>query len=327
MKVRKINVNKLPPPTFSFDAFSHCQREDYLFFDIETLGFHRISHPVALIGVARMVNGETQLLQWMCDSPDEEIDLLMNFFSLITEKTVLISFNGMRFDWPFLAARAKKHRILPPQPKSHLDLFQFYHAGFSDLGYSSHTLRTLTQANFHFESILSKEVPELLRCHFQKPADSSPTDVLFLHNQEDLLGLFALEELMEKTHSNWQLRLANGTLALQSIQSTTDYYLIRYQPSNSDMPSALICQGKNHSIDWIQKENIVEFKFRYLAVEKETHSIHLFPNVWFPFNPVVSKTRFSRKDIPDELKIIKIDEETDRLLLQAFCRAAIHNFK
>ncbi len=323
MRVREISVNKSLPPTFSFDAFVPGDRSDYLFFDIETLGFHRISHPVAMIGIATIIDGSLRFKQWMCDSPSEESAMIEAFFQLITEKTVLISFNGLRFDWPFLVSRAKKHRILPPQPKIHLDLFQFYQGGFSFLHVESHTLRALTQEILPSESMDSKEVPEMMRRHFVGMADPADLDALFLHNEEDLLALFALEARMENVHEQWQLRLKAGHLSIDSIRTTSDYYLVRYRPSNHDFLPALLYQGKNYAIDWIQSEDLLELKFRYLAVESENRSLHLLPAAWYPFSWASEHSLFSVAGIPSHLKILKMDQAVDQLLIQEFCRGAL----
>lgn len=325
MRVREISVNKSMPPTFSFDAFLSGDHSDYLFFDIETLGFHRISHPVAMIGIATIADGTLRFKQWMCDSPSEESIMIESFFQLITEKTVLISFNGLRFDWPFLVSRAKKHRILPPQPKTHLDLFQFYQGGFSFLHAKSHTLRALTKDSFPFESMDSKEVPDLMRRHFVGKADESELNTLFFHNEEDLLALFALEERMENVHEQWQLRLEAGYLSMESIRATSDYYLVRYRPSNHDFLPALLYQGKNYAIDWIQSEGLLELKFRYLAIESQNRSLHLLPAVWYPFSWASERSLFSVTGIPSHLKILKMDQAVDQLLIQEFCRGALQH--
>lgn len=325
MRVREVNVNNLLPPTFSFDAFLPGDRSDYLFFDIETLGFHRISHPVTMIGIATIADGALHFKQWMCDSPSDESTMIEEFFQLITKTTVLISFNGLRFDWPFLVSRAKKHRILPPRPKNHLDLFQFYQGGFSFLNAQSHTLRALTKGSLPFESMDSKEIPDLMRRHFVGKADSHDLDALFLHNEEDLLALFVLEERMENIHEQWQLRLEEGDLSIESIRTTKDYYLVRYRPSNPDFLPALLYQGKNYAIDWIQSDNLLELKFRYLDVESQNRSLHLLPTAWYPFSWPSEPSLFSVTGIPSHLKILKMDEAVDQLLIQEFCRGALQH--
>ena len=323
MRVREITVNKTLPPTFSFDAFLPGDQNDYLFFDIETLGFHRISHPVALIGMATIKNGSLHLKQWLCDSPSEEKDLLEHFFQVINENTILVSFNGSRFDWSFLVSRAKKNRVLPPQPKFHLDLFQFFQGGFPYLKAPSHTLRALTQEDRPFHSIDSKNVPEIMRKHFVGAANTTDLDALFLHNEEDLLALFILDDRMENIHEKWQIRLENGHLAMDSIRTTNDYYLVRYRPSNLDFLASLVIQEKNYSIDWIQSEGLLEIKFRYLAVENQDTRLHLLPEAWYPFHWTADSLLFSEASIPTNLKIIKKDESIDHFLVHTLCRAAL----
>lgn len=321
MRIREIIVNKPIAPTFSFDAYIEKPRNNYLFFDIETLGFHRQSHPVILIGALEIKGNTLQLTQWIGDSIADEKELLETFFDSVTKDTVLVSFNGKRFDWPFLSSRAKKHRILPPTPYEHIDLFQFYRGGFAHLDVESHTLRELTKTHFQFQSVESREIPALLQDHLTQKTSPGRLQALFLHNEEDLCSMLALEERMSEILPYWQIQLPDGILSALSLRTTDDYYLVRYRPSTPTLAHNLISQGKNYAIDWVREENLVEFKFRYLTIENRNRLFHLIPEQWLPFTLPQSDSLSQTEEIPAQFRILMIDDQLDRNLIHKICQA------
>jgi hypothetical protein len=321
MKIREEIVNKALPSTFSFDSFAGSDWSNYLFFDIETLGFHRRSHPVVMIGAIQIKGPALAVSQWISDSIEDEPAMLKSFFQQITANTVLLSFNGLRFDWPFLSARAKKYRILPPVFKNHIDLYQFYRGGFAYLNVNTHTLRELTKTNFQFFSVESKEIPALLRTYLSGKKRNQILGQLYAHNEEDLLGLLALEEIMAAIQNKWQICTAQGDLVLRSIHAAEDYYIIRYQPSNQTLATLLMTQGKNWSIDWIQDENQVEFKFRYLEADHQNRRLHLLPAPWMSFP--LPQASLPSLNLPEsnQLRVLKSGDDLDHLLLHEICRS------
>lgn len=319
MNIREITVNNLIIPTFSFDPYFKDQNKQYLFFDIETLGFHRRLHPVVLIGLLIVTPGSApKIKQWLLDSKEEEPNLLQSFFDEIQAHSVLISFNGKRFDWPFLVSRAKKHHILPPKINFHLDLYDFYQGGFPLLHTENHTLRELVRPEFVFHSCPSKEIPSLLQAHMNG-FDKEAALLCFQHNKEDLISLLHLEKKMLHIRKKWQIQNAE-VLTLLKIQSSKDFYLVRYWPSDSTMARTLVKQGKNFSVDFHSHSGMLEIRFRYLPIEEEEILYHVLPQPWYPFS--ISSTGSTPQPIalPDGLSLLSADTQLDRLGIHQLCR-------
>lgn len=318
MKIREVSVNNLIIPTFSFDPYYKDPDKKYLFFDIETLGFHRRLHPVVMIGLLLVEPGTTPIIkQWLLDTEEEEPALLQSFFSEIQAHSVLVSFNGKRFDWPFLVSRAKKHHILPPIIQNHLDLYDFYQGGFPLLFAENHTLRELVKPEFVFQSCPSKEIPALLQTHLQKN-DEKAAALCFQHNKEDLLSLLHLETKMLQLREKWQLQTSE-VLTLVKLQKTRDFYSVHYLPSDATSARRLVKQGKNFSVDFHSHNETLEIRFRYLAIQEKEVIYHVLPHPWYPVS--FSSTRASRQSIPlpDSLSLLSVDAEVDRSGIHLFC--------
>lgn len=323
MKIRDFTENKLIIPQFSFDPYFMDENTHYLFFDIETLGFHRRLHPVLLIGLLIVTPGDAPIgKQWLLDSEEEEAALLQAFFDEIQANSVLVSFNGKRFDWPFLVSRAKKHHILPPKITFHLDLYEFYQGGFPLLHTENHTLRALTSSDFSSQSYPSKEIPTLLRRHV-RGADSQAGLSCFQHNEDDLIALLHLEKKMFRIRENWQIQ--NPELfTLTKIQKSKDFYIVRYWPSDLPKARSLVKQDKNFSVDFHAHDEFVEIRFRYLPIQDDEIIYHTLPQAWYPF-PITDIQPTSQSIIlPDGLYMVSRDTQLDPASIHEFCREILN---
>ena len=102
-----------------------------LFFDIETTGFSSNNCIIYLIGCMRIVNnstGNTIIIdQFFAEKKEDEPKILKAFLALFTEETTLISFNGLRFDMPFIKTRCQLYFNLNDLTKLndtiHFDIF------------------------------------------------------------------------------------------------------------------------------------------------------------------------------------------------------------
>src|SRR6202051_4226676 len=98
--------------------------ERWLFLDTETTGLSggTGTYPF-LVGIAWWDAGGLQVEQFFMPHLDEEHSLLLELSERMTERPVLVTFNGKSFDWPLLETRYRMTRaILPCAPKLHLDL-------------------------------------------------------------------------------------------------------------------------------------------------------------------------------------------------------------
>lgn len=78
---------------------------------VRKAGLSPMTGKVAVAGLWDGTNGGTISLR---ETGDDEKALLEQFFDLIGKADAVASFNGYRFDWPFLKKRAAKHRVHIP---------------------------------------------------------------------------------------------------------------------------------------------------------------------------------------------------------------------
>lgn len=95
---------------------------DLLFLDIETTGLSS-SVPLFLIGSLHAGNDAagSKLELFLARTQSEERAAIAQFLQLVEGKT-LVTFNGKRFDWPYIEGRALRHGLKIPTPRAHFDL-------------------------------------------------------------------------------------------------------------------------------------------------------------------------------------------------------------
>ena len=142
--------------------------QDILFFDIETTGFSARSACVYLIGCAYLTTNGWETRQFFAETPDDEADVLQQFFSFAASFPVMVHFNGTTFDVPFLQTRAKKFGLsFVPASVQH-DIYKKI-SPYKNL--------------LHLPGCRQKQLEEFI-------------DILLLHNREDLEGMTTLYRVM-----------------------------------------------------------------------------------------------------------------------------------
>ena len=85
-----------------------------VFYDIETTGLSRNSTYLYLIGAVGIEDETWNFYQWMVENANEEETILRIFSQFLQQCDLLISYNGDRFDQPYLEARYEKYGISSP---------------------------------------------------------------------------------------------------------------------------------------------------------------------------------------------------------------------
>jgi len=169
--------------------------EQWLFLDTETTGLAGGSGTYAfLIGIAWWEGGGLEIEQFFLREYSEERALLFALRERITERPVLVTFNGKSFDWPLLETRYRMSRkISVPTPRAHLD---FLHPARSlwRLRLGSVRLSELERHVLGWDrgaDLLSGLIPQI---YFDYLRGGPPERLVSIlnHNQMDLRGLAAL---------------------------------------------------------------------------------------------------------------------------------------
>jgi uncharacterized protein YprB with RNaseH-like and TPR domain len=174
--------------------------EKWLFLDTETTGLAGGTGTYAfLIGLAWWDAGGLQVEQLFMRDFAEEHSVLCQLASRLSERPVLVTFNGKTFDWPLLENRFRMTRsIAVPNLAAHLDLLHparalwKFRLGSVRLIELERQVLNPTLLGWHREDdVSSKFIPQYY-FDYLRGGPPEPLTGIARHNQMDLRGLAAL---------------------------------------------------------------------------------------------------------------------------------------
>lgn len=169
-----------------------------VFYDIETTGLSRKTTYLYLVGAVGIEDKTWTFYQWMAENNKEEETILRIFSQFLEQYDCLISYNGERFDQPYLEARYEKYGLPSPfEGKISLDLYL-----------TLKPLKTLLKLPAMKQPCLEeflgiknriydngKECIQLYK-DFLKKRDHVIANEVLGHNLEDVLGLGRIFEML-----------------------------------------------------------------------------------------------------------------------------------
>lgn len=163
--------------------------EKSLFIDIETLGFYSV--PIILIGIARVSDNNITVNQYLSRNAGEEPAMLTAFLDHFRKSDNIITFNGRRFDAPFIDDRLSYHKIKESvTSKAHYDaLYPSRSAWKTKL--PNCKLGTLEKHILGIEredDVPSRSVPDFYRTYVRQN-NVGPLVPIIDHNKQDLITL------------------------------------------------------------------------------------------------------------------------------------------
>jgi uncharacterized protein YprB with RNaseH-like and TPR domain len=166
-----------------------------LFLDIETTGLWS-SQPLFLVGTMGTQGPKMVLDQLLARHYREERALLVHLAGILKRTELLITFNGKRFDWPYITDRMLYYRI--PRPREMLQVDLYEHARRLPQDLPNRRLTTLEQylLGFHRQGdIPGYQVPAVYHqfVQTQKPHLLAP---ILDHNEQDVISLVRLLSLI-----------------------------------------------------------------------------------------------------------------------------------
>ena len=181
-----------------------------VFYDIETTGLSRKSTFLYLIGAVGIEDETWNFYQWMAENANEEETILRIFSQFLQQYNLMISYNGERFDQPYLEARYEKYGIPSPfTGKQSLDLYLTLKPLKSLLKLPAMKQPCMEEFLGIKDRIYDngKECIKLYK-DFLKKRDAFTADEILGHNLEDVLGLGRIFDMLGKRiyHiSLWQI--------------------------------------------------------------------------------------------------------------------------
>lgn len=176
-----------------------------IFLDIETTGFSRVKSMIYLIGCGSLEKNTMHITQWFNNDGKSEKEMLLSFLNYLESccssdfsKLNLITFNGERFDLPFLKEHFSMHGIVTNVLDDivSLDLYRMLLPFQKAFG-----LKQGKQKNWEDFMGIGREdlydggqLISLYKTYLLKPEDDL-LQFLLLHNYEDILGMGRISSL------------------------------------------------------------------------------------------------------------------------------------
>lgn len=188
-------INEIYPNlTVPEELHEYADVSSALFFDIETTGLNKQTTSLYLVGCGYYIDNYLHTRFFFADSPDEELDIMSEFFTFASSFGCVIHFNGTKFDLPYLAYKAQKYNI--PNPLDKIKSIDIYRL-IKPLRYLLFRESMRQKCVEEFMEITRKDQyngGELIEVYLEYVRSHSEKNfsLLMLHNQEDVLGMHKL---------------------------------------------------------------------------------------------------------------------------------------
>ncbi|MGQ9778350.1 MAG: ribonuclease H-like domain-containing protein [Bacillota bacterium] len=181
------------------DLLAFFGPEDLVFMDLETTGLSP-SLPLFLVGLLYAEEEGLVLLQFLARRFEEERAVLAAVAAELPRFKVIVTYNGRRFDLPYLRGRFLFHR-LPYRWEGHLFLDLLRHARRRYRGWLPDCRLVTVETAFcarppRVDDVPGMMVPELYH-EFVRTQDPALIEAVLAHNAMDLLALAELIRLVE----------------------------------------------------------------------------------------------------------------------------------
>ncbi|WP_425449745.1 ribonuclease H-like domain-containing protein [Dethiothermospora halolimnae] len=185
-KIKKENKLKIPN-----NLKNVLTNKTFCFFDIETTGFHRKRDKVILIGLSLYKENSLIIKQFFANSFDDEEILLKKFKKEIVKYDYILSYNGNRFDIPFLNDRYKYNSLDFIINKSNsIDLYEYIRSNKDILSLDSYKLKNIEKyLDIHREDLISGKKSSSMYKEYIKTKNNTLKDIILKHNYDDVYYL------------------------------------------------------------------------------------------------------------------------------------------
>lgn len=171
---------------------------DIVVADIETTGLSPKSSAVVLGGAVFEEDSGRKAVQFFGDTIDDEAELLQRYVKLLSRADVIVTYNGQRFDIPFLMHRMKKHGIdtAPLEKLYSVDMYRIlkYHSHLPEIlpNMKQKTIEVfLGDSESRTDEIDGAQSVKLYREYVRSTGArrGEILDYILLHNRDDIVRL------------------------------------------------------------------------------------------------------------------------------------------
>ena len=304
------------------------------FFDIETTGLSPDRCKLILAGLAYYEGDMLVAKQIFADDPSEEPEVIATILNELKDFDMVVTYNGKRFDMPFLLKRAYKNKIHMNEALPYnLDLYPAVRS-FSPLRAMLPDLKQKTVESFvglwetRTDEISGAESVELYY-YYAGTKDEKIRDVILLHNRDDIMQLSKLLTVLDKCDLNGYIYangLPAGRLIIGKITAGRQYLDIigtqRNAPADflsyDDFCSGYKVWFKAKDSSFVIRVPVIENSgLRLVDLKKmniDYSGLLMYPNVEEDYLIVSISGKVNHREVNLFSQIVV--KETERLLLQ-----------
>ena len=202
-----------------------------LFFDIETTGLKKETTQIYLIGCGYEENGRLIVRQWLAQDLSEEEAVLRAFFEFASAFSLLVHFNGERFDIPYVRFRASVYGLENPLDQMQgFDIYRQLKPAKALMGLERMSQRSVE----HFMHIKREDTMsggDLIPVFYEyaRLKNAEAERLLLLHNFCDVEGMAGLLPALSYAG------IINGGFTFESAEDTGEVLSLRYH-LNEEVP-------------------------------------------------------------------------------------------
>lgn len=236
---------------------NNIDNNNILFFDIETTGFSYINNYLYLIGYIYYSESNWKVVQLFAEDINEELHVLKYFLNICTNFKYILSFNGDRFDIPYLQKKSTLYDIdsnILNNIQS-IDIYKIIKKYKNLFNLENYKLKSIEK----FLGISRKDIytgGELIEQYLKYTVTKNPKlkENLLLHNYDDLIGMLKLLPILDYTNSfNNLLSLNENNILNYEIKN--EYLNMYIKPKNNIKFNHTITKN-NWNITFTKNENI-----------------------------------------------------------------------
>ena len=203
--------------------------KDEIILDIETTGLDSTKDNLVLLGLIRFEKNKCYILQYFAQDNSEEKRLLEIYLKEIKNKKI-ITYNGDKFDIPFLNARLDKYKLLTIFPES-IDIYKIISSKRKFFDFKSMKLTDIEKYIGIYRNdpsrykVISKLSEDVKKRNKPKP--------IMVHNENDLISTEKLANIEDYFDKKLSINLKDNRLTLKSVRINNDIGNIELISSNN----------------------------------------------------------------------------------------------
>ncbi|WP_099188563.1 ribonuclease H-like domain-containing protein [Tepidibacter mesophilus] len=249
-------------------------------FDIETTGLSSKYNSVILIGILYIKNNQTIIKQFFAHNTDDEKELLFYFKEVFKTFDKHITFNGHRFDIPFLNKRFKKNDLdFFIDKDNDTDILKIVKPYQKKLNLENCKLKTVESLLYiqREDTISGKESVDMYK-EFVSTKNESLKKKILLHNYEDiyyLAKLFKVQDIINSFETYITVNYLNVHLKLRlsKYKFKGNYIYIEYL-SKDMIPINIHVYEDEYSIISFNQTIKVELNLSYATTKNNNQVIY-----------------------------------------------------